>query len=68
MINTEFKRLESEEVCNGCGLLIEENVPAYILKGVEYISSFEVTLCSKCGNQLQKDMSADYCIFVNSKH
>ena len=67
MVNTEYKRLESEEVCSGCGELIRENEPAHTLKGIETIHNFEITLCTKCGKQLQSDMSADYCIFVNSK-
>lgn len=67
MVNTEYKILENEEVCSGCGELIKENEPAHILKGIEIIHNFEIVLCKKCGKQLQSDMSSDYCIFVNSK-
>ena len=47
MVNTEYKRLESEEVCSGCGELIRENEPAHTLKGIETIHNFEITLCTK---------------------
>ena len=64
MLNTNFKRLEEEKVCCGCGALIEKEAPAFtIIQGEQHLNNIEIVLCEDCGNNLQNDMSDDYCMF-----
>lgn len=64
MLNTQFSRLSEEEVCQGCGALIEAEAPAFVIvQEEEHINDIEIVLCEDCGNSLQNDISDDYCRF-----
>ena len=64
MLNTNFTRLENEEVCCGCGRLINEEEPVYtIVQGEQYLNNIEIILCEDCGTYLQNDMTDDYLRF-----
>lgn len=64
MLITSFTRLENEEICCGCGRLINAEEPAFeIAQEQETINNIEIRLCEDCGNSLQNDMSDDYCYF-----
>lgn len=60
MLNTNFLRLKEEEVCCGCGALIEKEAPAFtIIQGEQHLNNIEIVLCEDCGNHLQDDMTDD---------
>lgn len=66
MLVTSFERLENEEVCCGCGRLINAEEPTFkISQEQQTVSNIEIILCEDCGNSLQNDMSDDYCRFVD---
>lgn len=67
MINVEFKRNNYVVICDGCGCEILSEAPSFRLDfGVqEGIAEQTICLCENCGNDVQNDMSDEYCKFEN---
>lgn len=65
MIGVQFKRFSGEYKvdCESCGIKINKDQPYFEL----YFNDIHQTLhiCEDCGNILQRDMSDEYCKFVD---
>ena len=67
MIGVRFKRFDEvyRVDCESCGSEIREQQPFFELYFKEIGQT--VHICEDCGNDLQNDMSDEYCRFSNFK-
>lgn len=64
MIHTSFKRSKNDVIlCEGCGTEIKIKQPHFEI--YFDFTGVVIPLCEDCGNDLQNDMSDEYCKFVD---